>query len=304
MEKSKKLILFILIFMGWSEWSLAADSIKKPVVVTSFAILQSLTMEIAQQDFEVINLIPQDMDPHQYEIKPKDLNLLQKSDLIILNGAGFEGWVSLFFRAPWKNLNRVEIIDQIQKNNKDVSLIKSGHNIDPHAWMDPSLAVAYADIITTELKKLRPDLKSQLDQRLDLWKKNVLANLEIWKKKMQPMQGLKILTTHEGFEYMARCFDLKMISILGWNSGEEIKPQKLKSVIDPMKKEKFQGIFYESPSQKKLVDEISRQTSVPVGGILLAENLNSGSIKNKNYVDMLNRNVELILQTWQSRSIH
>lgn len=64
-------------------------------IVTTNSILADMTKEVTKSDAKVTSIVPIGQDPHEYEIKPKDVKALTDADVIIYNGFNLEsgnGW--------------------------------------------------------------------------------------------------------------------------------------------------------------------------------------------------------------------
>src|SRR5215208_6283181 len=64
-----------------------------PVILTSTTLLADITRNIVGDHFEVQSLLPVGSDPHSYQATPQDLARISESKLIIVNGAGYEGFL-------------------------------------------------------------------------------------------------------------------------------------------------------------------------------------------------------------------
>ncbi|MEX0862008.1 metal ABC transporter solute-binding protein, Zn/Mn family, partial [Nitrosopumilus sp.] len=73
------------------QFSAVADP--KLQVISSFNPLHEFSQIVGQEKINAILLIPVGVEPHDWEPTIKDVQQMQKSDLIIINGIGFENWV-------------------------------------------------------------------------------------------------------------------------------------------------------------------------------------------------------------------
>jgi len=63
-------------------------------VVASFSILADLAAQVAGPVAEVSALVGPDADAHVFQPSPADVRRLAQADLVIVNGLGFEGWLT------------------------------------------------------------------------------------------------------------------------------------------------------------------------------------------------------------------
>lgn len=68
-------------------------------VITSFSILQDLTENIGKEHVSIESIIGENQEAHGFEPTPKDIIKIQNSDVVILNGAGFDNWLEKILTA-------------------------------------------------------------------------------------------------------------------------------------------------------------------------------------------------------------
>ena len=89
-------IIPILSFAVWntdqSIVSAATDSTEISVM-TSFYPLYEFTKQVGQDKVRVSLLVPPGIEPHDWEPTINELQKMYESNLIVINGIGFESWV-------------------------------------------------------------------------------------------------------------------------------------------------------------------------------------------------------------------
>ena len=64
----------------------------KPTVVASFYPLYEFSRQVAGDRAEVKSIVPPGVEPHDWEPAPQDVARLEKAQVFVYNGAGFEPW--------------------------------------------------------------------------------------------------------------------------------------------------------------------------------------------------------------------
>src|ERR1700730_13889806 len=133
-----------------------APAVTSPIrVVVSFSILQDIAQEVGGGDVAVTSLIGPDSDAHVFEPRPDQARLLSQAQLFVVNGLGFEGWLTrLTGSAQYRGAVVVatEGITPIARTEAG----EAAPSPDPHAWQDARNAVIYADNIARALAGARP----------------------------------------------------------------------------------------------------------------------------------------------------
>jgi len=65
-------------------------------VITSATFLYEFSQNIGKEMIDVTLLVPMGADPHDWEPTIRDREKLQKADVIIVNGIGYEHWLDSF----------------------------------------------------------------------------------------------------------------------------------------------------------------------------------------------------------------
>jgi len=65
-------------------------------VITSATFLYEFSQNIGKEMIDVTLLVPMGADPHDWEPTIRDREKLQKADVIIVNGIGYEHWLGSF----------------------------------------------------------------------------------------------------------------------------------------------------------------------------------------------------------------
>lgn len=233
------------------------NSINKISVVTSFYPLYYFTSEIGKNYVSITNLTPSGAEPHDYEPSTQDILTIQKSKLLIINGAGLEPWVEkLTSDLAANHIKTIAVADTIA----DRSVVAEGQTQqDPHIWLDPVLAKTIASRITQALIDIDADHTIDyqknatiLEQKLDALDKNFKETLVNCKQK-------NIITAHAAFGYMAQQYGFTQVALTGLSPDQEPSPQTLAVIADQAKKDSIKYIFFESLVSPRLADTIAKE---------------------------------------------
>lgn len=252
---------------------------QKTLVITSVSILSQITKELAQDDFQIQSLISETSDEHHFEPSPNSIKLIQKSQILILNGLNLE---------PWSN--------SIIKNYKGLLVYASKGitHTNPHAWLSPLNGILYIDNISNALSQAKPEIASQIKIRSENLKTKLLHLHNDSLKKFKSISQRKLVTSHASFEYLAKDYNLEIYSPYNTGNEHEVSAKNLKSVIEQVRKEKIKAIFAEANSTDSTINTISKETLVPINGVLYSDKFPTDNASIKTYYDLLKYNIETI----------
>src|SRR5262245_42796015 len=105
----------------------ASEVQRKIVVVASFYPLYEFASRVGGDRAEVSSLVPAGIERHDGEATPRDVERARSSDIMVINGAGFESLATDM--EPKSVVNTSEGIELEQEGG-----------VNPHIWLDPILA--------------------------------------------------------------------------------------------------------------------------------------------------------------------
>lgn len=197
----------------------ASHAHARPVsVVTSFSILGDLISQVGGDDVTVHALVGADQDAHVFQPRPSDAAQVSRAQLVIVNGLGFEGWMTrLIESADYRGPVRVASEgmahplkgsggehDHAHAHDHDDHDHDHDHHdhgeavgqgakpqaasgkrpddvppTDPHAWQNPLNVVSYVRNIAQALSEVDPSNAGDYDQRAEAYVSD-LQELDQW----------------------------------------------------------------------------------------------------------------------------
>jgi zinc/manganese transport system substrate-binding protein len=265
-------LIIAMLLAGCQSATASGNGAKKTIVVT-YSILGALVKDLVGDKANVVVLIPNGQDPHEWEPSAKDIETLMNADLIVQNGLGLEGGlektlsraatagVKSFIATDHINVRRVGIGEGIPKGITDQTVGAP----DPHIWTDPltmkQVTSALADQLKTDLG-LDVAVQAQDQQaRLDS------LNLRITKMvDTLPADNRKLVTGHESLGYFAQRYGLKLIGavIPSLNSQAEVSAADMAALKTAIEENRVKAIFSEIGTPTSISNAISKETGVKV----------------------------------------
>ncbi|MGV0028524.1 metal ABC transporter substrate-binding protein [Phormidesmis priestleyi] len=280
---------------------------KKLLVVTTVAPLTNIVSNIAGDRMEVKGIIPEGTDSHTFEPRPSDTDILSKASLILVNGLHLESPTEKLANATKPKDTKIfemggNTITQDQWMF-DFSFPKDKGDPNPHLWVNPKYAEAYAKLAAQQLTALDPAGKDYYETNL----KNYLQRLEELDKVTRevvasiPPQNRKLLTYHDSWAYWAREYGFEVIGAIQPSDFKEPSAQDVAKLIDQVKKVGVPAIFGSEVYPSKVEEQIAREANVKTANTADDELPGEGSanaLENKNpqhtYIGMMANNLRII----------
>lgn len=257
----------IVVYETNYEQEIPSVSNPKLQAISSFYVLQEFSEKIGQDKVDVSLLVPDGVEPHDWEPTIKDVQRMKTSDLIIINGIGFENWVDKLDEVNYRGL----IVDTsngilTKLSDEDLEHDEDHHDEgDPHIWLNPVFAKIQVQNIATAFSDLDPENQQFYQSNANQY----IAELESLDFKIR--NELKdcnsdFIAFHDAFSYFSDEYGLTQHTITSSNiSHGEVTAKTLEEVISTAKKLNIKVIF----SEKNIDSKSSVIIANEIGGNVL-----------------------------------
>jgi zinc/manganese transport system substrate-binding protein len=273
--KGKYILLLVLLVLGLASTLSCqpATRTEKKTIVVTYSVLGSIVRELVGDQAIVVVPIPNGLDPHEWTPSAKDIETINKADLVIENGLGLESGmektlataknagVKFFTASDYITVRHVGTGEGIPTGDPDQAIGAA----DPHLWMDSltmkSVVSALAPVLLTELNLDVTAQASELENRLDA------LNTEIATIVAQiPPADRKLVTGHESMGYFARRYDFKLIGVIvpSLSSQAGVSAAELAELKIAIQDNEVKAIFTELGTSPAVVKTIGQETGVKV----------------------------------------
>lgn len=265
----------------------------KLTIVTSFYPMYIMALNITDDipGIELINLTgPQTGCLHDYQLSPNDVKTLQKTDILIVNGAGTES----FLDKVIKQQQDLQIITATQ----GMTLIKgpgqTGPN--PHVWVSVAGAIQEVRNISSQLAELDPSHASQYHKNSEIY----ITQLEELRQEMHgqldSLPNRNMVSFHEAFPYFAQEFKLKVVAVVEREPGAAPSAAELANTIEIVRNSNVKALFIEPQYPPEAAQLIASDTGARVYTLDPAV---SGPNSKNAYLDIMRKNSATLCEALQ-----
>ena len=254
-------------------------------VVSSFFPIGEFVKKIGGDLIESSLLIPNGIEPHDFEPTINQIQSVNSADVLFYNGLGIESWI-----------DKISIPHKIQASTGlNVSYYdNSNKTIDPHVWLDPELAKKGVKNIRDGLIAIDPNNRDKyisnaknFSDQLDSLDRAIRTDLQSCKKK-------DFISFHNSFSYFAKRYGLNQHSISYAGPEAEITPKRLADVIDTAKNLQLHVIYSEELIDPRYASAVAQEI---VNGKVLVLSPIEGLTKNEQasgvgYMDKMRENIK------------
>lgn len=277
---------------GPSTEVLQNNSDSKIQVLVSFNPLKEFVSAIGKEKVIVSSIIPEGTEPHDFELKAKDLTELSKANIFVYNGLGIEPWVEKSLQSiNNKNLIVVDASANTNtiKNIDEKEIEEHGQN-DPHIWLSLKEAKVEAKNIMDALIKIDVNNKDYYEKNYADFSNELDSLFNEYKPKFDNLTNKNFVTGHAAFAYLCRDFGLEQSSVEDVFAEGEPTAKKMKELIDYCNNNKIKTIFMEELASPKVSETLAKEVNAKVEKIYTIES----NELNKSYIDTMKENLEKI----------
>ncbi len=284
------------------------DSEKIKVAATIYP-LAFFAEQVGGDLLEVTTLVPQGLEPHDYEPAPNDLKALYDADLVIYNGAALEPWIEdMEFELMQEKVELfeatsfVELIPLGEEHEESFHFIPSAsaHETgeehtewDPHVWLDPMRSKQIVQALAANLATIDPENAETYINNA----KVVMGELDkidtSFANTLQSCTGRDFVTSHAAFAYLAERYGLTMIPISGINPHSEPSLKELGEISEQVEAKGLSVIYTETLVDSAFAQTITNETGATLMTLNPLEGLTSTEASaGENYFSILKQNFE------------
>jgi zinc transport system substrate-binding protein len=195
---------------------------------------------------------PADVDPASWSPAPDVVAQYQAADLILLNGAGYAGWVA---RATLPRAAQVDtsasFSEKLIARASAVSHIHGPTGDHSHAeiafttWLDPLLALEQARAVSQALARARPEHAASFEQNTVALEADLRALDTRLAAAAAQLHSAPLLFSHPVYAYLQRRYQLNARS-LHWEPDEAPSERQWRELSDLLGEHPAQVLLWEA----------------------------------------------------------
>jgi ABC-type Zn uptake system ZnuABC Zn-binding protein ZnuA/ABC-type Mn2+/Zn2+ transport system permease subunit len=245
----------------------AGTSDGRPAVVASTTLVADLARNVAGSEAEVTSVLRGNVDPHDYEPRPRDVVETAEASVVLTSGLGLDEWMA-------------EVVEQSGSEAPVVALGDGApvlRDDDPHWWHDPRNVEAAVQRIAAALSRADP-------ARAPAYKRNARAYVEKVRAADRaaaaclarvPRSQRKLVTDHDAFGYLADRYGLEVVGTVLSSQSTRAEPSAgdLADLAETIESEGVRAVFPEEALSPRVTQAIARETGASASHSLYGDAL-------------------------------
>lgn len=262
----------------------AADDGRLSVTVT-FDALYELVQAVGGDRVNITKIVPDGVEPHDFEPKASDLVALGSAAVFVVNGLGMDSWAQQAADAS-KNDNLIFVTAA-----EDTDVITTDDGVDMHVWLSLREAATMTKTIASALASADPDNAEYYEANCEEFC-NALDEMYFrYSAAFETAPSNDFVTDHAAFGYLCRDFGLEQLSVRSMYADGEPSARQLGELIDYCIENGITTIFAEELAGSEISDTLANDAGAEVKTIYTLESAEDG----KTYLERMEDNLSIIL---------
>ncbi len=204
----------------------------------------ALLVKSAWPQLEVSSLVPANQSPHDFSLKPSDIQKVKQADTVIWLGSEIEPFLE---KLMSQKASQIQLSHSVQEQHHS----EHDHH-EPHLWLQPDILVSLLSVIQKDMGLASPSVFLQAYQQ---W----LINSE------QVFAGLKtrgFVSYHDAFHPWVEYFALKQLDVVTHNPEKPVGTRHVVQVREILASGAAACIFVEPQFQGRLLKKLTQGLAV------------------------------------------
>jgi len=222
-------------------------------------------------------LLPDGASPHDFALRPSDIQRMRTADLVVWVGPEMEAFMTKSVAQLPPN-RQVEIAalpavkpmlikgsddDEHDHDHDDGDHHHGEYNM--HLWLSPEIARETAIVIHNKLAQLVPQKKQQLDANLSHFEESLTKADKNLGSILQPVQGKGYFVFHDAYGYFEKHFGLSPLGHFTINPEIQPGAQRLHLIRTQLVEQKATCVFAEPQFRPAVITAVAQGTKVRMG---------------------------------------
>lgn len=266
-------------------------------IVASFSILGDMFEQVVGEHGVVTTIVGPDADAHVYQPNVADARAVAQADVIFVNGLGFETWSETLIAESGTEASVFVATEGV------VPVLVDGET-DPHAWNALLNGVVYVRNIEAALALAAPEHADAFAANATAYIAELEALDAETKARLADLAANRrtVVTAHDAFGYLADAYGLTFLAPVGIDTEAEPSAQALAALIQQLREQQVAALFVENITSPALVQQISDETGIEIGGRLFSDALSERGGPATSYLSMFEHNLRTLLSALEDQS--
>lgn len=280
-----------------------ASSTETVGVVATTTQVADLARNVGGKRVEVTGLLAANADPHDHEVRPRDIEALADSELVLRSGGDLDEWLTEAIEGSGAEAPVLTLIDQVEtieggesEHGEDAHTEEEADHageeeaaeagagephaeeaVDPHWWQDPRNAERAVRAMRDALVAADPEGRETYTDNASAYARD-LRELDAAVATCMdrvPEAQRKLVSTHDSLGYYADRYGIEVVGTVIPSLSTQGQPSagEIRDLVETIEREDVKAIFTESSVNPRVERAIAEESGATIGAPLWADTL-------------------------------
>ncbi|MFD1465457.1 metal ABC transporter solute-binding protein, Zn/Mn family [Lapidilactobacillus mulanensis] len=231
-------------------------------VVSSLDFYAEIAEHILGDQGQVTSIINSSgVDPHDYTPTTNDAKAVAKSDVAVMNGAGYDAWLEKLVDSSDHSTKLIDVA-------ADVRHLPDGEN--EHLWYDFATMIKVNRYLVKQFSELRPQERTTFQKNGEKFLAQLKQLQQQETQLKEQFAGDKVMVTEPVFNDVLVKLDMKIVNpdfAQDIEEGADPKPADLQKMKDQLKNRQVAFLVVNKQVESSLITELTaaaKKSGVPI----------------------------------------
>ncbi|MFE0087076.1 metal ABC transporter substrate-binding protein [Streptomyces sp. NPDC058991] len=282
-------------------------------VVASFYPMQYLAEEIGSDHVEVTTLTKPGVEPHDLELKPRQVSELRQADYVLYLKGVQPAVDEAIAQSGVEHTVDATTLTELEDHGTEVGHDHghegeehgdeepageehgAGAGADPHVWLDPVKYAEVAEGVGDSLAKADPAHAADYRKNTETLVGKLKALDAKFTDGLRNSTTRTFITTHSAFGYLAERYGLDQHGIAGLDPESEPSPARIRELQSVAKQEKVSTVFFETLASDRTAKTLAKDSGLRTDVLDPLEGITDRS-KGDDYLSVMESNLAALQQ--------
>ena len=252
-------------------------------IVATFFPFADIARSVGGADIEVIQLVQDGQEPHEYEPSVQDVERMLTADIFFMNGGSIDGWAEKLIPEAEQRGVRVVRMSDI---SPEVVVA------DTHAWMDFAYAQKMTNAIRQALAEQDGYHAEDYQRRADTLYEEIEVLDRTFFEVLHACTQHDVFVIHNAFSAWEVKYELMIHALVGQSSEAEPSLHDIAQFVEEARKKEASTIFFEALDAEPLAHTVAQEIGATTKMLSPLEGRTAEDItQSATYVTLMEKNL-------------
>jgi zinc transport system substrate-binding protein len=243
----------------------ATNALASPNIVVSIKPIHSIVSALTQGVSTPTLLLSGNQSAHHAHLKPSQISLLEKADLVVIVHPDFEEGLAKSIRNI--QADKVLAVDQSEDEQGHEHEHEHADSVNHHSWLNIEDMQGFTQALSQRLIKIDAKNKAIYLSNLDTLKHKLDELQNTTQQQLSIYTNQPLITFNNAFEHFIENYKLKSVGSVSRQHGENLSIFKILKAKQIIKDEKVTCLLFTTETQHKRINALTEGLKIKTADI-------------------------------------